>query len=507
VRSYFVEEHEYFLVTNSQAMVEQFVSLRQTRTRSLGKLAEFRYARHKVRVDNDHVFLYMSDPFFRRLASPEYQIELMRRHGAKADLADLAYARLAAQGEGARARHVDDLKGQKFLPDSFTARADGSRAVLVGDQTYDSLRGALGFFRPIADMDITAATLTEVAAYEMFKRRYQREWRLMDPVAVVVRHQPLPNGRETVRIGITITPYAQEKYAVLRQHLARPVGQRIIPHEQDLLSLDAGLVNENGEPFLAYAGVRGTKLNWKMVDGSIELPDFASGSYASNFSYLAFSSRDDKCLYTVLEITNDLGISDYSIFGLRFIDSLAKRLVQFPLLLIAPFRNDRDVAPKPGYQIITFNESLKDTKLVEGREADKAQVRLRLKEIAGTDIDPYIQAYTFLQSRRASARQAMLLNRAMQQLHLPAADVVREMGDVYGGQLLCPLGAPFRMQGDADLAYYWNSAGWGTRSYYDEVAPSDDYRFPFLEWLRTLALDFQLESQTLSADVRLEVQP
>lgn len=513
VRSYFVEEEDYFLVTNSQQMVEQFLLLSQTgNASSLGKLQEFRYARHKVRVDNDHVFLYMSDPFFRRLASPEYQIELMRRTRAKADLAHLAYARLAAEGEGGVVKQVDDLKRQNFLPASFTRRADGSRAVLVGDQVYDSLRGAVGFFRPIADMHVTSATRTEVTAYEWYKQRYQREWRLMDPVAVVVRHEPLSDGRESVRIGITITPYAQRKYAVLRQYLAPPTGQRFSQHDQDLLSIDAVMKTGQGTHFKAYAGVRGTKLDWEMTDGDIVLPDFEHGSYASNFSYLAFSQRDNECLYTVMTVTNGLGMSDYNISGLRVISGMAKKLVKIPVFLVSPFRKEprSDRVPtklETGHYIFARNESLKGTILAEEWEASQAQVRLRLKEIAGTDIDPYIQAYTFLQARRASARQATLLNRAMQQLHLPPADVGRALGAVHGGKLLCPLDVEFQLQGDADVAYFWTSSGWGTRSYYDEVAPTAEYRFPFLDWLRKLDLDFHLQAQTLTADVHLEVQP
>jgi hypothetical protein len=516
VLSYYAVDGDFVLVTNSSRLVQRFYEAGRGQ-RSLGLSSEFKYARSNVLVHDDQsVFLYLSDPFFRELASPHYQIELQRRRLAAADLQHLGLARLAALGEDYRFSNVDDLVAGGYLPEGFGERADGSRPILHNDEACDSLRGALGTFIPIADRKVDAATKSELNAYHRFIAGYLKEWRTMDPVAVVVAREPLPEGRERVEIDITITPYAKEKYRDLRRFLGSPNGRRIAHHVNDPLSVDAVLqIPGETMPFHAYAGVRVAKMEYEFVDGRIQLSGRNVGdTYAAQNYYLALSTRDDEALYAVLDLLNGLGIWRRSSLPLRLITDFAHFITDFPRLLISPLSN-RTQRPavvaneRDGWRVISQNDDLKtpDLRFVNGAQLDGPQLRLRLKELKGTQVEPYIQAYTFLDARRTSARNATLLNTAMQQLHLPPNNVVDELENLYGTRLVCPLDGKYELVKDAAPAAYWQSTKWGVRSLYDESHPGEDYRFAFLEWLKTLDLDFKLDDQTLTAQVTLDIRP
>jgi hypothetical protein len=108
LRSFYVADGDYHLVTTSQAIVERFLAAGQGE-RPLGASAEFRAARATMPVDrNDTIFAYFSSAFFRGLFSPEYQIELERRLHAVTDIELLLLAQLAARNEGLNGQTVDD---------------------------------------------------------------------------------------------------------------------------------------------------------------------------------------------------------------------------------------------------------------------------------------------------------------------------------------------------------------------------------------------------------------
>jgi hypothetical protein len=143
--------------------------------------------------------------------------------------------------------------------------------------------------------------------------------------------------------------------------------------------------------------------------------------------------------------------------------------------------------------------------------SETRQVRLVLKGLQGTQIEPYIQAYTFVEARRASARQAALLELAMQQLCLKPEGVSAALESIYAAKIVCPLDGEisFTTNGAQPSLSIpeWRSNKWTSSSLYDETATPQDYHFPFTDWLRSLNVGFSLDNQTLSADVQLEVLP
>ena len=142
LRSFYVVDGDYHLVTTSRQIVERFLAVRDG-TGSLGASEEFRHARSLLPTSReDTIFAYFSSAFLQGLLSPHYQVELRRRFQATANLELIRMASWTANREGRPAKNLDDLVQGGYLPPGFGTQADGSRPARSGATLVDSLRGA-----------------------------------------------------------------------------------------------------------------------------------------------------------------------------------------------------------------------------------------------------------------------------------------------------------------------------------------------------------------------------
>lgn len=524
VRSFLADDGDYVLVTNSSHLAARFFEVKAG-PQSLGELHEFRYARGKVRVyDEQAAFLYLSDPFFRRLVSPQYRIELTRRMRAKAELRDLALAQLAARGEGLPDASVERLLIRKFLPQAFGTRCDGSRAILVDGRPIDSRRGLPGTFTPIPDISVERATRNEVAAFYEFGRNYAREWRAVDPVTVVLTRRPHENkSRETVAVDITVTPYAQQRYARLAARLAHSTKEHVVHQPGDLLGVDAVLRSNSGRTVRTYAGVRDAAVAFRLEDGQVKLADgSADGSFAVRHSFVALNPADSDGFDALKDLLDGMGVSFGSLSNIGplvgealSIPARLPRLILSMFFPAGPFRVDPPPASPPrvvrygeGWDVYALQDSIRQEvqgKLSVAAAAESSQVRLKLSDVSGMAAEPYLLAYTFLQERRASARNAQLFDLAAQQFHLQAKETPAALQRVFGAKQVCPLHGAYRAEHVEGLGTYWQSTGWNERSLHLENAVPKGYEYPFLAWLHGMRLRFSLDQTTLTAQVELDV--
>ena len=114
-----------------------------------------------------------------------------------------------------------DFVEERLLPSGFATRPDGSYPLVDNGHVKDSLRGSPGFFLPVPDVPLQKATYSEVSSYQAFVRKYNTEWKRVDPVTVVFsRNDSASKDQQRVSLDIIITPYAQVKYSLLQRHLA-----------------------------------------------------------------------------------------------------------------------------------------------------------------------------------------------------------------------------------------------------------------------------------------------
>ncbi len=122
LRSYYVVDGDYHLVTTSRAIVERFLQVRDG-LGSLGASSEFRHARSIMPTSRqDTVFVFFSSAFQQGLLSPQYQVELRRRLQAVTDLELVQLAQWAARTEGRPAQTIGDLVQGQLLPAGFGRR-------------------------------------------------------------------------------------------------------------------------------------------------------------------------------------------------------------------------------------------------------------------------------------------------------------------------------------------------------------------------------------------------
>ena len=149
-------------------------------------------------------------------------------------------ARLAARGEGSPAQTVDELVAAGYLPAGFGQRSDGSQMIVAGDAMSDSLRGAVGAFLPVPDVEVGKVTPAELSDYRRFAESYASAWGTMDPIVAGIQREVLPEGKlERIVIDLKAAPLSERHTQIISQWLGEPTNQRLAPIEGDVVAFEA----------------------------------------------------------------------------------------------------------------------------------------------------------------------------------------------------------------------------------------------------------------------------
>ena len=242
LRSFYAVDGDFHLVTTSRAIVERFYAVGQGGG-SLGAHPEFRHARTVFPLKRDDtVFVFFSTPFLQGLFGPVYQIELARRMQAVTDIELVHLARLAANGERVPAETIDHLVDAELLPPQFGRRPDGSGPILTDDVVTNSLRGTRGTFLPIPDVPLRGVTTRERMWYQQRADFYTEKWQQLDPIMIAVHRYALDEkGRERLMIDANISPLDEAKYSFLASLLGPPTTKRVVPPENNIVTVQAAL--------------------------------------------------------------------------------------------------------------------------------------------------------------------------------------------------------------------------------------------------------------------------
>ena len=523
LRSFYAIDGDYHLVTNSRYLLERFYDA-GSGDHSLGSLPEFRYARSQTRTQKQTLaFLYLSDPFFQNLVSPQYRIEVTRRKQALQELRQFQLARMVAKAERLNAETMDDLVNSHFLPTDFGRRPDDSYPLLDNGQITDSLRGSPGVFLPVPDVPVQKATPSEVHSYAAFISKYRAEWKQVDPVTVVfARDGAATNDLQRIRMDIIITPYAARKYSFLQRHLAAADNRRVGHVDGDLLSVDTTIrLNPGQQSHRLYLGLRDDEVAFNFSDGRIEMVDqHESTSYAKSRSYAAISPPSTDVLRLLASIMEQpqpaqiapvdptavtplrqLPILGYMFFGLgRAIGNMPPKLQA-----VAKYRNN--VTNRNGWMVASTNVNIQhDTpdRLTQEWINKPTQVRLQMGSLSGSKVEPYIQAYTYHASRKVSGENSRFLNDFAGWLQLPTEESRDALEGLLGARIHCPLGGEYTLEKIGEHPH-WVSTSWSETSLYSLTKAPESWKFPFLDWIRRLDLRFDLDRTTLRAQVDLLV--
>lgn len=535
VRSFYAIDGPFHLVTNCQYLVERFFEAGDG-DRALAGLREFEYARSKTRMQNHAFgFLYLSDPFFQTLISPHYRVEMARRTSSLRELQHAELAEQLAKAEGVSDQSVQQLIKDNFLPSGFGERFDGSFAVKRSKRYEDSVRGAPGAFLPIPDTVVRKITQSELNAYSHFMQKYSMEWGRVDPVTVVLSRLETDSQAENVRIDIAVTPYARQRYAKLNTHLSVPSSTVLALRDDSLLTVQAAVrTTLHDRPHLLMLGLQDEEVEFEIANGQVRLlGKGAAKSYAGKHAFIALSPPSTEVL-TMLssELLKKDGKPtkpktvpapapvtpgpDLYTFLLpprrpavvRVINHVAWVINSLPKDSISALAYAGAIEQNDDHMVVMLNEKLRKEVIASVHQKPNkkpAKVRMVMKSLQGAKVEPYIQAYTFMQARRLSSDNARYLSNWSDWLRASEGDARSTVEDLLRGTLQCPLGGNLDMSRQASLE--WSSSAWREQSVYQVNSVPDTWKFPFTEWLRQLELHFNMDASTINAEIELTLMP
>lgn len=484
LRSYYLVDGPYHLVTNARAIVRRFLEVRDG-AGSLGASPEFRHARSRIPTSRDDtVFVFLSTRFFEQLFSPAYQIELERRLRAVAEIQQLGLARWAAAAEGQPGETVEQLIAAQVLPRGFGQRPDGSTPQLADGVLDDSLRGAVGHFTPVPDMDVQRVSEWEARRFASQRDYYASRWQQFDPLLLVIQRTPLDEARrERITIDGYVSPLADAKYAQFLSSLGEPTQYHLVPPTGNVILIEAalrgGMLFPRVPPHTMFLGIQ----------DHVPLATHAPDNLLKTLSIVRSTPG-------FLGAWPQPGFLDLLPLGLAG----APDADGFSSLPLGVWRWQGR-----GFSVVSLDRSiLEDVRAQVGFEPgeEAAQVRVRVGDLSQAQFGAWLNAMAFERAWQVSAGNARLLHVLAQQLRVPLSDAQEVAQWLLDAELVCPLGGDYELSPDEGLPL-WQSTAWSQQR--RGTLPAD-YVAPPLTWFRGLEASLLRQEDDLGVHVTLDVQ-
>jgi hypothetical protein len=500
LRSFYVADGDFHLVTNCRAMVEQFVGIADGRG-SIGTSPEFRLARQSLPLArNDTVFVYFSSAFFEGLFTPQYIVELSRRMKSVTDIELLMLARLAARGEQTSGERPEDLVAAGLLPRGFGRRPDGSGPVDLSEggtpckgvagvscQIIDSLRGARGTFTPVPDVPITAVTRGEAERLQSLSAQLASQWRRMDPLFIGIQRTALDDkGRERIVIDGNVNPLDEGKYGRYMSLLGPPTRQMVSTAQGDVVSAQAslrgGVLLPRIPPHHMFVGIQDLPRDTSVANpGLMQTLNLLRTTPGYVGSWPA------------------AGFLDLLPFNLGGSAADANGFSRLPFGL---WRRQGG-----GFSVLAFDPQLLADVTPQLRVVEseiEAQLRLHVQDLSQSKIKPWIQSVYYQRGLTASAGNARFLALLEQQLHVPLERARDTMQELVDAELLCPLGGKYELVEDLNGGLKsWQSTAWAKRN---AQAVPEDFEAPLLKWFRGLDGHLAKFGDQVTTRIELDMQ-
>ena len=193
----------------------------------LGDAAEFKYIRTLMPVDDkrEDGFIYLSDPFIRRMVGPQVKLTESRRMVCYNHLRMIGHAAMLFRTQfGRQPKSIQEMVeahcAPEFFADAQAGRGDDSLLCPCGGNYTLSDDGTTGVCShhgharqlvPGVEIPLDQVTEAEAAQYRQFVESYNRYWRMyFDPIAVRIQIAPKLYRVETIILPlIDNSVYAQ----------------------------------------------------------------------------------------------------------------------------------------------------------------------------------------------------------------------------------------------------------------------------------------------------------
>ncbi len=498
-RSFFVQDGDYLLVTNSRSMAERFLTLTEAGD-TLAASDSFQQARSLYPLDRNHaVFAHFTPAFFQGLLSPEYQIELQRRLRSLATRQLLELARWASASENLGSDRdaersdtpVADLVAAGYLPPGIGDRRESGGWTLRDGRWVDELRGAAGSFLPIPDMTIATATPRELSWYRKQAEFYAVEWRPLDPLTIAIRRGPMKDGREPISLDARLALNEQSKYG---QWLAKigPLSKTAIdPGPETPIFLQAHLRDDdkrNAPPHHLFVGIA------DVAPSNVEVGGLLSRFGGTPALRLLRSTPGYVGSWPVAGYLDQLPFMGA---GRQAVDP--NGYSQLPLGIVRRQWNDFSVIALDPQLLAPLPEQLQ---IVNAKTP--AQIRLSVADPTLTRLPDWINRISYERARQASIGNSKLLNMLHLQLGVPIDEARTVAERLLDAEMVCPVGGDYQPVRTATGNEVWRSTAWNDEAS-TSVMPAA-YQSPVLSWFRGLSAEVEKHPDHLAlhADLVLE---
>lgn len=498
LRSFHVVDGKWQMLTNSRAIAASFLRTGDKKQLSLADSPTFQQLRSEMPPEkNDTLFAYVPTGFFEAFTAPEYIIELQRRTRAQAELKLLEVAKYAARQESRALAGagrdvppetedvVTGLSERGLLPPSFGVRSDASRPMWRDGRPIDSLRGGVGTFLPVPDVEITKATVEENRVYQRFVNSHAGRWSTLDPIMLRMRKTPSPNkrGRDQLLIDARVTPLQQNNATILLGLLGKHRLERMRPHKDALFTAEAMIssswVPTNIDTHAQLTVLKGPRVEPVYGGGIADLLALAKRVPSRLLVEPANSAFDRRWWRpAVRSEVGEYWYGPFDLIGRRMADHAAISFDQRNLLN-APEKIDWERLETP------------------------AQAWIHCEDLEGSSLEDAVTSLAAVRAMSGSIKNAQIFHQWTELLGLPASDGATLAKSLVGMDPVCPLGGRYELVADGSGHEHWQSSSWAR----DSISPKDlpDYYPALLRWCHGIDASLDLGKEGLHLKAVVEV--
>lgn len=486
VRSYYVADGDFHLVTTSAHLLQRFLQA-GAGDRPLGASTGFLTIRQRIPHDRgDAMFAYVAPEFFRELTSPAIWIESQRRTRAAREVRVAELARLEATAEGVAHDSIENLIAAGHLPAGFAARPDGSK--LESQPAGDSLRGHAGYFTPVGDVEVTGATAAEATAYKRFADRFRQEVGQMPPIGVGVQRVPLADGSgETMAADIVATPLEGLKLGRLPDILGEPSPDRVAPIEGDVVRAEfvlkappLPLLGGDNELHHLFVGLRDFRTPLIVERGHV-----APGAPRAELVRMYVGAWPKPGMLKLLA---------------------RPQLAEGPE--VVPAGPDAWQAKRDDFLLMSFKPDLVREVLPQLAMAPAvrpAQVWVDVADLHDKQLAGAVNALGYARARETSVAACRLMNTLANQLHVSRESCHDVAEQLMNGKFVDPLGGDYELVTTPGETPVWTSTALAPQDRFLLTQPPDNFTLAALTWFKGLRGDLRLEDNDLAAHVDLDM--
>ena len=487
VRSYYVQDGDFHLVTTSERLVQRFLLAGQGEG-SLAASTGFLGIRKQLPVSrNDAIIAYISPEFFKQLTSPAIWIESQRRARSAREVKLLELAQLEAKAEGVDAATVEQLIAAGLLPAGFGQRNDGSQLVVLDATASDSLRGRPGLFQPVEEVEVASVTAAEAAAYRDFTERFGQEIGQLPPIGVAVQRQPIADGvGETLVADVLATPLSDVKLGRLPTTFGPPSSERLAPIAGNVISAEAVL--DSPLPF----GANADEPNHMFLG----IRDFRTPLVVDNGSVVPGAAPTELIRMYVGAWPKP------GILRLFMGDALAQG--EQPV----PGAQSTWQAKRDDFLLISFKpdlvrEVLPQLQMVPAE--NPAQLWIDVADLSDKQLAATVNAFGYMRARETSVAASRLMNTLANQLNVPRAECQAVAETLTDGKFVCPLGGKYELVEVTGGEPMWTSSAIQPQNRFMLSAAPDDFQFALLTWFKGLRAEARLDKEAIDAHIEIDM--